>query len=166
MIDLIDEIVSDWKAERPDIDCSGKAVVCSLLRGYSTVIAELEQSLKPLGLTPNVFSILVTIRRKGEHAEVTVKTIMQEVLVTSGGMSNMISRLIETGLITKRKGKEAEDTRSAFIKLTPKGLKLVNKAMEIQAACERKLTAKLTSSEKKNLTNLLKKLQQEDHFDD
>ena len=100
-MDLIDEIVSDWKVQRPDIDCSGKALVCSLLRGYSIIIAALEHSLKAAYITPNVFSILVTVRRKGEHAEVTVKTVMQEVLVTSGGMSNMISKLIEAGLITK-----------------------------------------------------------------
>jgi DNA-binding MarR family transcriptional regulator len=161
-MNLIDEIISDWSAQRPDIDCSGKAVVCRILRYYSTIIAALEKSLKPFGITPNIFSVLVTIRRKGPHAEVVVKKIMQEVLVTSGAMSNLLNKLIDADLVTKRRGMEEEDERSAFIKLTPKGLALIDKAMEKQAACERKLTEVLTSIEKQQMSELLKKLLQEE----
>jgi DNA-binding MarR family transcriptional regulator len=163
-MNLVDEIVSDWKAQRPDIDCSGKAVVCGLLHCHATVIAALESSLKPLSITPTIFSVLVTIRRKGSHAEVTVKNIMEEILVTSGATSNLLNKLIELDLIKKRKGGENEDTRSSFIKLTSKGLGLVNKAMEIQAACERKLTQQLTQAEKKQLSTLLKKMQTQEQI--
>jgi DNA-binding MarR family transcriptional regulator len=162
MADLIDEIIADWASERPDINCSGKIVVCRILRCFSSVIAALEKSLKPLGITPTIFSILVTVRRKGPYAEVAVKKIMEEVLVTSGGMSNLLNKLIESKLIIKRKGIDKEDARSAFIKLTPKGLAIVDKAMEVQAACERKLTQALTATEKQQLSKLLKKMGQED----
>ncbi len=161
-MDIVDEIMSDWTHQRPDIDCSGKVVVCRILRNFSHVIAALEKSLKPLGITPNIFSVLVTIRRKGSQAEVSVKNIMEEVLVTSGAMSNLINRLIELDFITKRKGIEEEDARSAFIKLTPKGLGLIDKAMEIQAACERKLTQTLSDAEKLQLAELLRKMLPED----
>ena len=154
-MDFIEEILSD-------IDCGGKAVVCRILRIFSHANAALEKTLKPLGITPNVFSVLVTIRRKGPKAEVTVKKILEEALVTSGGISNLINRLIELGLITKRKGAEEEDARSAFIKLTPKGLAIIDKAMVVQAACERKLTQSLTNAEKKQLSALLKKMQSEE----
>jgi DNA-binding MarR family transcriptional regulator len=87
---------------------------------------------------------------------------MEEVLVTSGGMSNLLNKLIESKLIIKRKGIDKEDARSAFIKLTPKGLAIVDKAMEVQAACERKLTQALTATEKQQLSKLLKKMGQED----
>ncbi len=163
-MDIIDEIVSDWKIQRPDINCNGKVVICRILRSFSYVIAALEKSLKPLGITPNIFSVLVTIRRKGTQAEIAVKTVMDEVLVTSGAMSNLLNRLIELGLITKRKGiEEEEDARSAFIKLTPKGLALIDKAMEIQAACERKLTQALNQTEKGKLAALLKKMLPEEN---
>ena len=158
-MNLVDEIVSDWKGQRPDIDCSGKAVVCGLLHCHATVISALENSLKPLSITPTIFSVLVTIRRKGPHAEVTVKKIMEEILVTSGATSNLLNRLVDLDLIEKRKGRENEDTRSSFVKLTSKGLGLVNKTMEVQAACERKLTQQLTQVEKKQLSNLLRKIQ-------
>lgn len=161
---LIEEIISDWAVQRPDIDCGGKSVVCRILRTYSLVVNAMEKSLKPFGITPTIFSILVTIRRKGPHAEVTVKKIIEEALVTSGAMSNLINKLVALGLVIRRKGMEAEkeDLRSSFIRLTPKGLKLINKAMEVQAACERKLTQQLTIAEKKQLAHLLKKMQQED----
>lgn len=162
-MDIIDEIISDWTIQRPDIDCSGKVVICRILRSFSKAIAALEKSLKPLGITPNIFSILVTIRRKGTQAEITVKTIMDEVLITSGAMSNLLNRLIELDLISKRRGIEEEDSRSAFIKLTSKGLALIDQAMEVQATCERKLTQTLSNTEKQQLAELLKKMLPEDH---
>ena len=161
-MDLVDEIIADWTLQRPDIDCSGKAVICRLLQSFSITLSALERSLKPLGITPTIFSILVTIRRKGSDAELVVKHIMEEVLVTSGAMSNLITKLIKLDLITKRRGLETEDARSAFIKLTPKGLAVIDKAMEIQAACERKLTKSLTHSEKQSLSKLLQKMVSED----
>lgn len=161
-MDLVEEILSDWAKQRPDIDCSGKAVVCRVMRSFSTIIAALEKSLKPLGITPTIFSILVTIRRRGPRAEITVKEMMEEVLVTSGGMSNLLNRLIELKLITKRKGTKQEDARAAFIRLTPKGFALIEKAMEIQAACERKLTQQLSDAEKQQLSKLLKKMLSEE----
>lgn len=161
-MDLIDEILKDWATERPDINCGGKAVVCRILRNFSYVIAALEKALKPLDISPNDFSVLVTIRRKGPKAEITVKQVMEEVLVTSGGMTNLLNKLIELNLIKKRKGTKQEDGRSAFVKLTPKGLDLIDRAMEVQAACERKLTQTLSNTEKRQLADLLKKMLQED----
>jgi DNA-binding MarR family transcriptional regulator len=159
-MDLVDEIVADWAVQRPDIDCSGKAIVCRILRFYSYYLSVLEKSLKPLGIAPNVFSVLVTIRRKGKRAEINVKTMMQEVLVTSGAMSNLLNRLIDEELITKRP--DANDARSMLVRLTPKGLKVIEKAMEIQAACERKLISSLNQKEREQLSLLLKKIQPED----
>ena len=157
-MDLIDEIISDWGHERPDIDCSGKAVVCRILYSYSNIIAAVETKLKPLGITPTIFSVLVTIRRKGTDAEVMVSKIMQEALVTSGAMSNLLNKLVKLGYITKRKASLNEDLRASFISLTPKGLEIIDKAMVIQASCERMLVQNLSSAEKKQLANLLKKM--------
>ena len=162
-MNLVDEILSDWSIQRPDIDCSGKAIVCRILHCYSTFISTLEKSLKPFGITPNVFSVLVTIRRKGADAEVTVKKILEEALVTSGAMSNLLNKLMDAGLITKRKGMGQEDERSTYVKLTAKGLALIDRAMEVQAASERRLTENLTNPEKKQLAELLKKLLPEEH---
>ena len=50
-----------------------------------------------------------------------------------------------------------------LVKLTPKGLKQIDEAMVIQAACERKLTQALSPSERKQLAVLLKKMQVEDY---
>lgn len=158
MVDLIDEILVDWARQRPDIDISGKAVICGLLRCFTNYISTLEAALKQFDISPNDFSVLVTIRRKGPKSEIVVKQIMEEVLVTSGGMTNLINKLVQAGLVTKRKGAKKEDARSAFIKLTPIGLDLINKAMDVQAACERKLTSMLSDTERQQLAKLLKKM--------
>lgn len=158
-LDLIDEILLDWSAQRPDIDCSGKEIVSRITRFYSRYMTLLERALKPLSLAPNVFSVLVTIRRKGPMASVNVKTIIQEVLITSGAMSNLLNRLIDIGLITKTP--DPEDARSMLVQLTVTGLELIDKAMDIQAACERRLVHTLSLEEKSQLAFLLKNLNQE-----
>jgi hypothetical protein len=89
-VDLIDEILKGWQTQRPEIDYSGKATVCRIVQFYSHYIATLEKALKPLNMAPNVFSVLVTIRRSSKHSEVTIKKVMQEALITSGAMSNLI----------------------------------------------------------------------------
>lgn len=155
-MDLVEEIVSDWSIQRPDIDCSSKEIVGRILRFYSHYLSTLERALKKLKMAPNVFSVLVTIRRKGEDAEINVKDIIPGVLITSGAMSNLLTRLINAGLVTKRQ--DTLDARAMLVKLTPSGLKLIDEAMEIQAACERKLTQTLTPPEKKQLAALLKKI--------
>ena len=161
-MDLVDEIMSDWSKQRPDIDCRGKEVVCRMLRFHSSYISTVEKSLKKLKIAPNVFSVLVTIRRKGAHAEINVKDIIPGVLITSGAMSNLIIRLVNTGLVSKLQ--DTLDARSMLVKLTPKGLALIDEAMEIQAACERKLTERLTNDEKSQLSQLLRKVLPEDPY--
>ena len=64
-MDLIEEIVTDWSIQRPDIDCSSKEIVGRMLRFYSHYLSTAERALKKLNMAPNVFSVLVTIRRKG-----------------------------------------------------------------------------------------------------
>ena len=159
-MDLIEEIVTDWSIQRPDIDCSSKEIVGRMLRFYSHYLSTAERALKKLNMAPNVFSVLVTIRRKGIDAEINVKDIIPGVLITSGAMSNLIIRLVDTGLVSKRQ--DTLDARSMLVQLTPKGLALIDEAMEIQAACERKLTERLTDDEKSQLSQLLRKVLPED----
>lgn len=161
-MDLIEEIVSDWSTQRPDIDCSGKEIVGRMLRFYSHYYSTVERALKKLKIAPNVFSVLVTIRRKGVEAEINVKDIIPGVLITSGAMSNLLTRLINKGLVTKRQ--DTLDARAMLVKLTPMGLKLIDEAMEIQADCERKLTQVLSTAERRQLALLLKKIDGTDRF--
>ena len=155
-LDLVDEILIDWSEQRPDIDCHGKEIVSRMVIFYSKYISMLEKALKPLALSPTVFSVLVTIRRKGPQAEVNIKKMIQEVLITSGAMSNLLTRLIDMGLITKRP--DEEDARSMRVQLTSVGLELIDKAMEIQAACERRFVQALSREEQKQMSSLLKKM--------
>ena len=86
---------------------------------------------------------------------------MQEALITSGATTNLLNQLLKLKLIAKRPASKDEDFRSVFIRLTPRGLALIDKAMEVQAASERKLTHVLTGAEKQQLVKLLKKMQSE-----
>ena len=158
MKNVVDHILEDWSKEMPDETTPAKGVIISLIHCYATVYSSLELLLKPLDITPTIFSALVAIRRSGPDAEIPVKNIMEQALVTSGAASNLINQLIKLDLITKRKANTKEDARSVFVKLTPHGLAFINKLIPIITAWENKITRSLSKPEKSKLTLLLKKI--------
>lgn len=156
-MDLIDKIVADWQKERSDIDCNGKDIVARLVYSHSKIVKALEKSLKPFCITPTIFSVLMTARRRGKNGEVTIKQIMEEILITSGATSNLINKLVADKLITKRLANKDEDARSVFVKLTAEGLELIDKAMVAVARCENMLIHTFSNEEKVLFVDMLRK---------
>ncbi len=154
--DYIDGIISGWQRERPDINIGGKGIVCRILRLYSIYYKTADRYLSRYKLQPNEFSVLVRLRRCGAEGEITQKELLSEVLITSGAMTNLMARLIKTGLIEKRQSEN--DKREVRVRLSEKGKKIIDEAMDVQAKVERDLIKDLTPKEKKELEHLLKRL--------
>lgn len=152
--DFVDWIIAGWRRERPDINIEGKGIVCRILRLYSLYYKKADFFLNRYDLKPNEFSVLMRLRRAGEGGEMTQKQLLSEVLITSGAMTNLIGRLIKTDLVEKRSSEE--DQREVFIRLTSKGLKIINEAMEVQAKVERDMVRDLKPEDKQELERLLK----------
>lgn len=155
-MDLIDGIIKDWQKERADIDCSGKEIIARMVYAHTKIVKALEKSLKSFHITPTIFSVLVTIRRRGKNGEVTIKQIMEEILITSGATSNLINKLVTNKLITKRPANKNEDARAVFVKLTQKGLELIDDAMVAVAKCENMLLQNFSPEEKSLLIKSLR----------
>ena len=152
--DFVDWIINGWMRERPDINIEGKGIVCRILRLYAIYYKTADLYLSPFKLQPNEFSVLVRLRRCGPDGEITQKALLAEVLITSGAMTNLMARLIKNGLIEKRQSKD--DKREVRVRLTDKGKKLIDAAMEVQAKVERDLVKDLKPKDRKELERLLK----------
>ncbi|MCB1136313.1 MAG: winged helix DNA-binding protein, partial [Chlamydiia bacterium] len=130
--------------------------MCRIIRLYNLYVEALERALKKLDIKQTEWAVLVTVRRKGKDEGIPIKVILQEVLLTSGAMTNLVHRLIKADYLEKRK--DEQDKREVRVSLTAKGVDLVDRAMEIQAGVERRFVESLDRSERTQLEKLLKKM--------
>lgn len=155
-MDQVDVIVSQWAAERPDVDASPMHVVGRVTR----LAADLDQVLAPIfaahGLGDGEFDVLATLRRTGGTYELSPGDLGASMMVTSGAVTKRIDRLERAGLVTRRVSDH--DARARLIRLTAEGLRLVNIAIEEHVANEARLLAGLTAGERDTLAALLRKL--------
>ena len=100
---------------RPDIDPGRKAVSARLLhvsdlvqRYYSAVSERFEVSLSGLGV--------ITALARQAPRELTLTEINRDILVTSGGMTFVVSRLEEQALVTRKP--HPNDSRAVLVRLT------------------------------------------------
>ncbi|WP_428410071.1 MarR family winged helix-turn-helix transcriptional regulator [Hyphococcus sp.] len=156
MHDHVDLLVRQWAEEMPDMDTAGMEIFGRARRISRKVSEEIVPLLKAYGIDGGQFYVLTALRRAGEPYELRPTEIYQTLMISSGGLTNRLSRLEAAGLIRRRASKE--DARSMTVQLTAKGRKLVEQAIREDMAREAELLKGLTGEEKKTLANLLRKL--------
>ena len=156
--DLIDSLIADWKRERPDLDPEPMAVIGRLFRVYRQLDARLAEILRPYGLRYSEFDVLATLLRSGDPYELTPTELQQAVVLTSGAMTALLDRLTRQGLVARSQNKE--DGRSKTAKLTPKGVQLASKLIELRFAEAGTDVECLSQMQKQNMVDLLKTLDQ------
>lgn len=154
--DVIDNLVTEWKQERPELDASAMYIVGRILKLGKLLEKRAGQVLKDSGIHYTDLDVLATLRRSGEPYELTPKELMRSVLITSGAMTALLDRLTKLNLIYR-----APDKRDGRIKragLTKKGRKVIDKAIEIRFDEAKESLCALNKTEKESLAVLLKKM--------
>src|SRR4051812_23902136 len=92
-----------------------------LARAASAVAKVAEQSLQGQEITPTEFGILEALYHKGPllHGE-----IQRKLLVTSGGITYLVDRLVEKGLVVREEC--PNDRRARYAVLTDQGRTLMD----------------------------------------
>lgn len=150
-----------WRREFPEIDCSGKAIVGRLLHLRETMLAEINRALAGHGLKYPEFAVLATLRVEGAPFRMTPKALLDALILTSGGLSNLVRRLEQAGYV--RRLPDARDGRGVIVELTAGGRRLVEPAMRDHAATERRLIAALGSGARVDLARSLARLMAAPH---
>lgn len=154
--DVVGRGIALWRAERPDIDSSGKAVVGRLLHLEGLIMAAANAALLPYGLKFQEYGVLATLRVQGPPYRLTPSQLQDALLFTSGGLSNLIKRLEANGWV--KRTDHPSDGRGVLVSLTPKGRQLADQAMPEHANTESRLLRMFTPKERELLADLLARM--------
>jgi DNA-binding MarR family transcriptional regulator len=154
--DLVGRGMAQWSRERPDIDCSGKAIVGRILHLQETILRSVNESLATHGLRYTDYAVLATLRVAGEPYRMSPSRLQATMLFTSGGVSNLVRRAETRGYV--RRLADPADGRGTLVELTQKGFNLVEAAMVDHASVERRLCAMLSDEEREALAGLLNRM--------
>ncbi|WP_159501444.1 MarR family winged helix-turn-helix transcriptional regulator [Microbacterium sp. 18062] len=151
--DRVARIQAEWRAARPDLDPSPQGVIGRLHRIAQALTAELTRVYADFDLSEPEFDLLATLRRAGAPYARTAGELAAHTMVTTGGLTKRVDRLIERGLVER--GGEASDARRRVIRLTDAGRELIDRAVTAHLANERRLLDQLGTSDTAALEPIL-----------
>jgi DNA-binding MarR family transcriptional regulator len=153
--DRIDEIVAQWRRERPDLDVTALGELGRLFRASQLAEAALTEGLGG-HLQPGWFDLLAALRRAGPPYELNPTDLMGATMLSSGGMTKRLDRLAEAGLVERRP--DPTDRRGTLVRLTRRGKTAIDKAVETHVANEERLLRLLSGADRRALDKVLRRL--------
>jgi DNA-binding MarR family transcriptional regulator len=154
--DHLDLIVEQWKRERPDVGVEALAVVGRLLRTAELADVRLAEGLRDHRLSAGWFDVLAALRRAGPPYELTPTELRHAMMLSSGGVTKRLDRLVTAGLVSRRP--DPDDRRGVIVRLTARGRRSVDRALVQHVANEEELLAPLSPRERQALNRLLRRL--------
>lgn len=124
-----------------------------LSRAYGAVAAHTERDIGRHGLSSTEFGVLEALYHKGPLLQGEVQ---RKILLSSGGITYTVDRLVEKGLVERRDC--ANDRRARYAALTPKGEELMQRIFPEHAAAVEQAMAGLSAKEQESLITQLRTL--------
>lgn len=125
--DVVDGIVQDVHDLYPGIDVKGLPVTGRVMRLARYLEALREKWLRQFGLTVPDFDVLATMRRRAGDSAINVRDLQHSMMLSSGGTTKRLDRLERAELIERLP--DPNDRRGVLIRLTPKGLELIDRVI-------------------------------------
>jgi DNA-binding MarR family transcriptional regulator len=154
--DGVDEIIAQWRRERPELDHSPIGVVGRISRLAREIEARLEAVYREHGLEPGWHDVLATLRRTGRPYQLRPSDFTGSLMLTSSGTTKRLDRLERAGLVER--APDPDDRRGVIITLTDAGHELIDRVTEAHMANEARLLDGLSPAERDRLAALLRKL--------
>jgi DNA-binding MarR family transcriptional regulator len=152
--DEVDELVAQWRAERPDLDVEPLQVLSRVSRLSRHLDRARTAAFAARDLQPFEFDVLTALRRQGPPFQLSPGALLRATLVTSGTMTNRIDRLVSAGLVSRRP--DPQDKRGVLVTLTERGRTAVDAALEDLLRRERELLTGLDDGQRRELAALLR----------
>ena len=124
-----------------------------LARAYAAIQREVDADIARHDLTTTEFGILEALFHKGP---LLLGDIQRKVLVTSGGITYLVDRLIVKGFVVREPS--PSDRRARYAVLTPAGSRLIRRVFPTHADCVARTLAGLDAREQADATVLLRTL--------
>ncbi|HKU95340.1 MAG TPA: MarR family transcriptional regulator [Vineibacter sp.] len=154
-MDRVDDIIAQWKRERPDLNVRPMELIGRLRRISQHLSREMDKTFAQHGLTGASFDVLATLRRSGPPYSLSPGDLLATMMITSGTMTHRIDQLEKAGLVER--AHNPADGRGVIIALTRRGLALIDTAVAAHVQTQARLTAALSKQEYAALNAMLRK---------
>jgi DNA-binding MarR family transcriptional regulator len=154
--DHVDELLAQWRRERPDLNVAPLGLFGRLFRLVQLADSALGEELQRHDLQHGWFDVLAALRRAGAPYELNPTELIRTTLLSSGGLTKRVDRLEEAGLVARRP--DPKDRRGTLVRLSRRGKRVVDRALEAHLANEERLLSSMSTSERHSLDDLLRKL--------
>ena len=138
-----------------NMDPSSVKAAVTLLKTGSDILTGFEKMLKRYGLSQGRFLILIVMNRQPDKPT-SPSILAKQIGVTRATMTGLIDGLVKDGLISR--GRHGHDRRKQELKLTGKGMGLLEDLLPDYWSRLRKLMGGLTHQEEETLVSLLNKV--------
>jgi DNA-binding MarR family transcriptional regulator len=116
--DRIDEVLDFWRSENPDLDVTTKGISLRLRRLGRLLDKAMRHELAPMDVEMWETEMLLSLRRAPDLQR-SAGALLRETGVTSGAITNRLSRLEEHGWV--RRDTDLADRRQVLVTLTAAG---------------------------------------------
>lgn len=154
--DEVDRLVAAWQRERPDLDVTPMEVLSRVSRLSHHLDRKRRAAFAAHSLEPWEFDVLAALRRSGPPYELSPSALLSETLVTSGTMTARVDKLLNRGLVDRRR--DEHDRRGVRVTLTTEGRTVVDATLASLLEHEQELLADLRAADREQLASLLRTL--------
>ncbi|WP_346824840.1 MarR family winged helix-turn-helix transcriptional regulator [Ralstonia solanacearum] len=152
----MDNLLAQWRRERPDLDPSPMAVCGEVWRAGERLRQGVVANIAGADLDTAGFDVLLTLRRQGRGNALSPSALAKDMLLSTSAMTNRLDRLEKRGLIARQT--DPDNRRGLRIVLTEAGFTLVDNLVASHLATEERMLAALSAKERKQLRALLTKI--------
>ena len=124
-----------------------------LARAYAAVSERAARDVARHGLTLAEFAVMEALYHKGQ---LLLGEVQKKILVSSGGVTYLVDRLEQRGLVERRLC--AEDRRARYASLTAEGQAFMSRIFPEHAECITEVASALTIEQQQQVTQLLRDL--------
>ena len=153
-MDTVDNLLSQWHAERPDLDVSPLGIAIRIEKLAKLLQRDTARRLAVVGLKPWEYDVLAALRRQGRPYSLPASELAKAALLTAGAMTTRIDHLENQRLV--RRSPDPDDRRGVRVSLTAAGLKRIDAAVEARLAGAESAVGILRKRERSAAENALR----------
>lgn len=152
-MDAVEQMVEQWRRERPDVDPSSMALFARLTRAQAAASRAIDATLGRHGLKRGEFDLLASLRRSSAPFRLSPGDLARAMVLSPAATTHRMQRLEERGLVLRRP--DPVDGRYGVVELTGAGRELVDAAVADHVATLDRLLADLPKADRQGFTATL-----------
>ena len=158
--DRVDQLIASWQQELPAVLYPTSELTKRVMVLAGDLNDVTRRVLRDLGLTTAEFDVLVSLRRSGAPYRMKPTELSRNLLLSSGGTSNVTNQLVSRDLVLREP--DPVDGRGTQIMLTAKGIEMAEQAVQASSAAHHEMWTGIPPEVLKAATEALRGLSFQD----